>query len=266
MTPVSKRIDWRVFLILLGLGLLGVLAILPFLVDLIESGIMKRAGSSVIPMTFVVALAIVQNGILLSATILIGLLASKPIGLRIPLISAWAHRERPENPMGVVLPGILVGAAVGIALVALEALFFLNHLPAALLSLFDFSLGKRLLGSVLYGGFTEELLMRLFLLSVVVWLLGRWWKTAEGKPAAGAFWAAIILVAVLFGLGHLPATSAITPLTSMLVVRALVLNGVAGIAFGWLYWKRGLEAAMLGHMGTHLVLQIPGVMLLKTML
>jgi membrane protease YdiL (CAAX protease family) len=85
-------------------------------------------------------------------------------------------------------------------------------------------------------------------------------------PASGAFWVAIVLVAVLFGLGHLPATSAITPLTTTLVVRALVLNGIAGITFGYLYWKQGLEAAMLGHMNAHVVMQIPGVMILTRML
>ena len=41
---------------------------------------------------------------------------------------------------------------------------------------------------------------------------------------------------------------------------------LAGVAFGYLYWKRGLEAAMLRHMSAHLVMQIPDVMLLKTML
>jgi membrane protease YdiL (CAAX protease family) len=58
-----------------------------------------------------------------------------------------------------------------------------------------------------------------------------------GTPTSGAFWTAIILVALLFGLGHLPATSAMTPITQVLVVRALVLNGIAGIAFGYLYWE-----------------------------
>ena len=266
MTHAIKRVDWRVFFVLLGIGLLGIVGILPYLVDLLSSGILKNAGSPQIPLALALPLALVQNGILLSATILIGLLVSEPIGLRIPLIRAWVNRERPENPWAVVLPGILIGAAVGIALVAIEALFFLKQLPAALLPLFDVSLGKRLLASVLYGGFTEELLMRLFLLSLLAWLLGKWWRNADGKPTAGAFWTAIILVAILFGLGHLPATSAMTPITKMLVVRALVLNGIAGIAFGYLYWKRGLEAAMLGHMSAHLVMQIPGVMFLKTML
>jgi hypothetical protein len=61
-------------------------------------------------------------------------------------------------------------------------------------------------------------------------------------------------------------TSAITPLTTMLVVRALVLNGIAGIIFGYLYWKHGLEAAMIGHMSAHLVMQIPGFIILTRML
>ena len=52
-------------------------------------------------------------------------------------------------------------------------------------------------------------------------------------------------------------------MTPLLAVRALLLNGIAGVAFGYLYWRWGLEAAMLGHMCTHLVLQVPGVMLFK---
>ena len=104
-------------------------------------------------------------------------------------------------------------------------------------------------------------------------------RSAHGSPSApagarldgrigtpGAFRAAIIVVAVLFGLGHLPATAAIAALTPGLVVRALLLNGVAGAAFGYLYWRHGLEAAMAGHMSAHVVMQIPGVMLLKALL
>jgi hypothetical protein len=29
-------------------------------------------------------------------------------------------------------------------------------------------------------------------------------------------------------------------------------NTVAGSLFGWLYWRHGLEAAMLAHAGAHL--------------
>ena len=40
----------------------------------------------------------------------------------------------------------------------------------------------------------------------------------------------------------------------MLIVRAITLNGVAGIGFGWLYWQYGLEAAMLSHFSADILL------------
>ena len=260
-----KQINWKVFVILFVAALLGVVAVIPYMIALLLSGSMGEIPDD-LPLTLVVPLSIVQNGILLAGAILIGMIVSERVGLRMPLIRAWASGQRPVNAKEVVLPGILLGAAVGVVMVAIEVLFFVNHLPAAMIRLFEIPLWKRLLAGVLYGGITEELLMRLFLLSVVAWLLGNVWKTADKTPSSRAFWAAIILVAILFGLGHLPATSAVAPLTPPLLVRALVLNGIAGVAFGYLYWKRGLEAAMLGHMSTHVVLQIPGVMLIKAAL
>lgn len=266
MAQILNRINWKTFIILLAAGLLGVVAILPLTFELLGRGAMGDLPAPEIPWWLVITLAIVQNGVLLAVAILIGMMLSERIGLRMPLLHAWTTGARPGNAKAIVLPGLLVGAAVGILLVTMEALFFLKHLPAPMLSLFDIPLWKRLLGGVLYGGFTEELLMRLFLFSLIAWLLGRWWRTADGLPASGAFWTAIVLVALLFALGHLPATSAVTPITQRLIARTLALNGIAGLAFGYLYWKRGLEAAILGHMSAHLVLQIPGVMLLKSML
>ena len=40
----------------------------------------------------------------------------------------------------------------------------------------------------------------------------------------------------------------------MLIVRAMTLNGMAGIGFGWLYWQYGLEAAMLSHFSADILL------------
>jgi len=72
------------------------------------------------------------------------------------------------------------------------------------------------------------------------------------------YWPAILLAALLFGLGHLPATKAIMPLTPLIVARALLLNGIAGIAFGWLYWQYGLVGAMLAHFCADIVLHLIG--------
>jgi membrane protease YdiL (CAAX protease family) len=94
------------------------------------------------------------------------------------------------------------------------------------------------------------------MMSFFVWL-GRFLsKTAAGTPSDAVFWIANVLAAVLFGLGHLPATSLQVPLTPLVVTRAVVLNGLLGIVFGWLYWKRGLEAAIISHFSADLVLHV----------
>jgi hypothetical protein len=159
MIKVLKSVNWNVFIVLLAAGLLGVVAILPYMIDLLGSRIIGQASVSDIPLPLVVALALLQNGILLSATILIGMILSERVGLQMPLIRAWATGEHPQNAKAIVLTGMFVGAAVGVVLVGIEALFFLRHLPEAMLPLFGISLWKRLLASVLYGGITEELVM-----------------------------------------------------------------------------------------------------------
>ena len=264
MRRLLADVNWKAFAVLLVAGLLGVVAVFPFVLELFGSSIDAQASS--MSMTTVLALALIQNATLLAVAILVGMNLSKRVGLRMPLVQAWTTGTRASLRQAGVRPALLAGAAVGALLVAIEAVVFLPHLPQEMHPLFAVPLWKRLLAGVLYGGITEELLMRLFLMSFVAWLCGRWWRTRDGLPAPSAFWTAIVLVALLFGLGHLPATSAITPLTPVLAVRALVLNGVAGIAFGYLYWKRGLEAAMIGHMSAHLVMQVPGFIILSRML
>ena len=36
-------------------------------------------------------------------------------------------------------------------------------------------------------------------------------------------------------------------------MRAIVLNGILGVLYGAMYWKRGLGAAMLTHFSTNAV-------------
>ena len=43
-----------------------------------------------------------------------------------------------------------------------------------------------------------------------------------------------------------------------------LLSGVAAISFGYLYWKRGLEAAMFAHFCADFLLYVVGPAFLKT--
>ncbi len=95
---------------------------------------------------------------------------------------------------------------------------------------------------------------RLFALSLFAWVFGRFSHTTEKLPSNIALWAAIILSAVIFSLGHLPATALATKITPLIILRSLVLNGGLGMLYGYYYWKRGLESAMLAHFSSDIVL------------
>ena len=110
--------------------------------------------------------------------------------------------------------------------------------------------------AVLYGGVVEEILLRLFYMSLVTFLL---WKIffrrkKKNEIPEGVFIAANLLAAVLFALGHLPAAMVMFGrLTPLVVFRCLLLNGGFGLLFGRIYRKYGLRCAMLSHAALHLV-------------
>lgn len=104
-----------------------------------------------------------------------------------------------------------------------------------------------------YGGINEDIYLRLFLMTALLWLGTK--LTKREMPTPVAVWVAIVAVSVIFGLGHLPMTAKFTPITPV-VVRAIVLNGVAGALFGWLYWRKGLGAAIVAHFATDIVLHV----------
>lgn len=111
-----------------------------------------------------------------------------------------------------------------------------------------------LLLGVLYGGMAEEVMMRWGLMSLVVWGAARLHRRVAGGgglPPAAAVWVGIATASVLFGLSHLPALAQSVELSAPIVVRTVGLNLLAGIVYGWLFWRRSLETAMLAHATTH---------------
>jgi membrane protease YdiL (CAAX protease family) len=46
------------------------------------------------------------------------------------------------------------------------------------------------------------------------------------------------------------------------VVGTVLLNAIGGVVFGWLYWRRGIEAAMVAHLTADLTLHVVAAELL----
>jgi hypothetical protein len=60
----------------------------------------------------------------------------------------------------------------------------------------------------------------------------------------------------LRALAPVPAAQVFGPLTSVVVARTLLLNALGGVAFGALYWRSGLEHAMVARFCTDIVLHV----------
>ncbi len=69
MRRLLAGVNWKAFAVLLVAGLLGVVAVLPYMMELVGSGIFGQAPAPGIPMPLVFTLALLQNGILLAVTI-----------------------------------------------------------------------------------------------------------------------------------------------------------------------------------------------------
>src|SRR5262249_33950339 len=107
----------------------------------------------------------------------------------------------------------------------------------------------------LYGAIAEEVLTRFGFLTAGAFVIALVFN-AVGWPAGQASLVlGTVAAAAAFGLGHLPSTALLTPLTARLVLRSLLLNGLAGLVFGTLYCIYGLEAAIIAHGSANLVIQ-----------
>ena len=112
----------------------------------------------------------------------------------------------------------------------------------------------------LTGGVTEEIMMRLFLMSLIVFIISKILKKKE--IPVYIYVLSNILSALLFAALHLPATSTMTTITPIIVIRCFIFNGGLGLAFGYLYRKYGIVYAMISHGFMHLIADILAIILI----
>lgn len=258
----KKPFNWKIFFILLAASVFGVVAVLPYALAL-QADVL--AGLELpIPFPLLILIQVLQSAVLSAIAIFIGLLLANRIGLGLPILEAKLTGESVAARLkAILLPSVLGGVGASILIILLDQFVFQPGLLAQLgdkanalaLQTAQPVAWQGLLASF-YGAINEEILLRLFLLSLLAWLGKFISHTPEGNPTLAVLWTANIITAVLFGLGHLPATATLIELTPLVIVRAIVLNGVAGLVFGYLYWTKGLESAMLAHFSADIVLHV----------
>lgn len=235
------------------LGGLSALAVLPYALAL-------NPPPEEVPLALLVTAQSIQSAILLFLGSWIGLRLGQPLALDSPWARSWVYGTTlaPIDRKQISI-ALALGAGAGLVIVALDKLAFAPFMPPLKNPELEHGaeLWKGILAS-LYGAIGEELLLRLFIMTLITWLL--WRLTAHKRHPAPSwiYWAAIVLSGILFGLGHLPTTAALWELTFTVISRGIVLNLIGGLAFGWLFWRWGLEYAMLSHFAADIVLRVLG--------
>jgi hypothetical protein len=255
-TQVHDRVRVKVFGVLMAGALLGVLGILPYAATLLAA-LPAGAEESLPPLWVVLGAQVLQALVLLGAATALGLWLGPKVGLGAPLLTDLVRRDPGSWPQlrSQLVPSVTLGVVVGLVITALDHWVFVPSLPALAgeTNALQPPAWQGLLASF-YGAVPEELLLRLGLMTLLVWIGARLTRVTVPGPVVG--WTAVVVTALVFGAGHLPATVTVLPLTPLVVARALLLNGIGGVVFGWLYWRRSLLAAMMAHFSADLVLHV----------
>lgn len=235
---------WRRTGALVAMGLLGVAALL--LQPVPPALLQAQPGLAQMPVWALKLLVLVNPTLLLFAATLCGALVAHRVGLRSLLAGTadaagvtkgWAQAAA----LGLVSGALLV--ALDMALAPWVGPFWEQFLRSA-----SQPSPRGLLMGVLYGGITEEILMRWGLMSGLAWLI---WALTGKHRLGPALLVAAVLTALVFGAAHLPALAAQVEVTHAIVARTLVLNGLAALVYAWVFWRYHLEAAMLSHACSH---------------
>lgn len=235
---------WKIAALLLLVALPGVFATswlaLPMLVE---------ASQIPVPMEILQVATAIQNTILVLIAAVIGTSLAPKVGLTSPAIYAIANGGsvikalRPQ-----IIPG-LMGGAIG----AVVILGFYTFAPESLMAIQPES-PLPLAVRVLYGGITEEVLIRWGLMTAMAWAGWRVLNRYLQQPSSGVMWAAITVSAFAFGLSHLPSVApSLSELSAYVVAYITIGNALFGLVAGYLFWRYGLEAAIVAHVSAHVL-------------
>lgn len=163
-----------------------------------------------------------------------------PLGLGTPLNLAVLAPETRSDFTRRWWRALALGLVAALVVMGLDAVLFGGLTVQRLPELgSDPPLGSRVL-VVLVGSVGEELFFRALLATLVGWVAHLSLSRVTGRSKMLGQWFGVLVAATLAGVWHVgsPADA----------VRVMTISGIVGVAYGWLYWWRGLESAILAHM------------------
>lgn len=249
---MKKRIDRVIFLESFLTGLFGSLIGAPYTIAVLMD---PAAGGPIDPLMVWLS-AMGEAFLFLAPASAVGIWLGKQVDLGPKLWRAFVTKA--SVSWSSLRPHFFAGLIVGIALGMAGSIQ--NTLPEGALGagLDNPSTFEYLLRCV-SAAITEEILFRLGLVTLFVWLIRKIVK----KPAQYvlALWIGNLMSALLFAGAHLPNMLAFGSASPNLVYTIMIFSTVAGLVMGWLYIRYGLISAMIAHfIGDAFVYVLPRIL------
>ena len=242
--PDYIKNDLKFLLFVLCSGLIGGYCIALYLPDMYSQEMLQQMQAQGMTTEMLALSGAVQYGIIYGVILAgIGLAISKKVGL-------WKGFRFDKD---AVAPTAIITIIVALCLFPGDKLIF-GPFNSWVNDQYNISPGlPKIIAGLLVGGVIEEVMMRLFFMSMLVPTISRLFCKNEKDIPVRVFVAANIISALLFAAGHLPGTAAMTTLTPIVLFRCFLFNGGLGLCFGYLYRKYGIGYAMIAHGFAHLI-------------
>jgi hypothetical protein len=242
---------WTLALGLFAASVVGSALVVPYSISLLSQAESFNVPRNLIPVVMVLSVAV--ESVVSAGTIMVGLWLGGNIGLGRSMLAGLDDgphdRRRARNALALAVGlGLLLGVVIVVTMAATEDL-----IPDGIADVKAPPVWEGFLASI-GAGIREEVWLRLGCLTLVAWIGTR--LARRSTPGAAVLWSANLFAALLFGAIHLPQAAQLVGLTAPVLVVVLVGNGLPGLVFGWLYWRKGLVSAMVAHITMDVVLKV----------
>lgn len=236
--------NWKFLLFIIIIGIIASFFTVMYSMNSISEELMEEAIKQAGSKELVFAISMIQLVLYVIVCGIFGIILSNKIGL-------WKKINFEKNK---VVTASIIAIIGGVILILCDLLIF-GKFNDIIKSSFDMKpTYDYIISALTYGGVVEEVMLRLFLMSLISLIIYKLFYKKEKEVPIKVFVIANIISALLFAAGHLPTTKTLFGyIDGLLLFRCFLLNGTFGLAFGRLYRKYGIQYSMLAHFGCHVV-------------
>ena len=252
MAPEVRRYPWKTVLFLIAIATLTSPLVLPYAVGL---RMIAPAPPPPAPSLFSIVIAGFKDNLMfLVPAAAIGFWVAPRIGLGAPYLEHWFDgAPRPAQPLRNILwPAFFWAVVTALVAFAVDGFFRyalrIDYPAPEIHARLNVPWWRSVLASF-WAPWAEEIFDRLFLVSLIGWVLMKLFRVSgEGTGRTVALWIAIVTSALFFGWYHISNEAIFAnPVPAIVQLRTVLIITPVGLAFGWIYVSRGLEAVILSH-------------------